>query len=111
MLGNFWTVEEAKLLQAREQTLDDLSHLHQEIETEVDIEVDEVDEQISEHETAAILINMLEHKVLDIESAITAIEMGRYEYCERCGELIDHERLQAKPDARLCIACQQALEK
>jgi RNA polymerase-binding transcription factor DksA len=106
-----WTEEETKLFQARKEALAELNHLEQEIEYEVDFDVEEADEQITEHETAAILINMLENKVQDIEAALVAIEMGCYEYCERCGEAIEPERLQAKPDARLCIACQQAAEK
>jgi RNA polymerase-binding transcription factor DksA len=106
-----WKAEESKLFQARKEVLDELDQLQQEIESEIDFDVEEADEQITEHETAAILINMLENKVENIEAALVAIEMGRYEYCEQCGEAIEPERLQAKPDARLCIACQQAAEK
>jgi DnaK suppressor protein len=106
-----WTVEETSLFQARKDALDELDHLEQEIKHEVNFEIEEADEQITERETAAILINLLENKVQDIEAALAAIEMGRYAYCERCGEAIEPERLQAKPDARLCIACQQAAEK
>jgi DnaK suppressor protein len=54
---------------------------------------------------------MLEHKVQEIESALTAIEFGRYEICERCGQVIEPKRLAAKPDARLCIACQAEAEQ
>ena len=102
---------ETKLFQSRKEALAELDHLQQEIESEIDYDLEEADEQITEHETAAILINILEIKVQDIEAALVAIEMGRYEYCERCGEAIEPERLQAKPDARLCIACQQTSEK
>jgi DnaK suppressor protein len=111
MLVQYWTAEEAKLFQAREETMNEICHLRQDLESEVDTEVDEADELISEHEIAAILIDMLENKVQDIEAALGAIETGRYEYCERCGETIDKERLDAKPDTRLCIVCQQASEQ
>jgi DnaK suppressor protein len=111
MLVQYWTAKEARLVQAREETISELCHLRQDLESEVDTEVDEADELISEHEIAAILIEMLENKVQDIEAALVAIETGRYEYCEHCGDVIDKERLDAKPDTRLCIVCQQASEQ
>jgi DnaK suppressor protein len=111
MLVHQWTIEEGRLLQAREETMNELCHLRQDLESEADPEVDEADELVTEHETAALLIDILENKVQDIEAALVAIETGRYEYCERCGEAIDKERLDAKPDTRLCIVCQQASEQ
>jgi DnaK suppressor protein len=78
--------------------------------TEVSTEVDEADEQITEHETASILIKMLEHKLSEIEAALKAIDLGRYEICEHCGNQIEPQRLAAKPDARLCISCQEEVE-
>src|SRR5262245_2771781 len=100
------TPQRARLYEARKEALTELSHLRQELQGEVEFTVDEADELITEHETAAILVSMLEHKVHDIENALTAIDTGQYDNCERCGQPIDLERLRAKPDARLCIACQ-----
>jgi DnaK suppressor protein len=36
---------------------------------------------------------------------------GDYGDCENCGEPIGYFRLQARPEARLCIACQTRLEQ
>jgi DnaK suppressor protein len=105
------TLEQARLYQARQEALDELSHLRQEIQNEVDVEIDDADEQITEHETAAILIAMLERKVQDIESALASFKLGQYDICEHCSQPIKQERLVARPDARLCIACQQEVEK
>ena len=103
-------INHSKLAQSRQETLAELSHLQQELMAEVDVDVDEADEQITEHETAAILIAMLENKVRNIDHALTALEVGRYEKCERCGQPIKPRRLAAKPDARLCIACQEMVD-
>jgi len=103
--------ERSILWRSRNETLDEIGHLRQEMMNEVDSEIEEVDEQITEHETASILIAMLESKLRDIERAIIAIELGRYEICERCGQSIEPQRLAAKPDARLCISCQEEAER
>lgn len=103
--------EEARLHQARAEALYELRHLQEEIQGEIDVEADEGDEQITEHETAAILIAMLERKIQDIDRALDSLESGAYHSCARCGRQIEEERLIAKPDARYCIECQQAVEK
>ncbi|MCW2779121.1 MAG: hypothetical protein JWN17_2846 [Frankiales bacterium] len=37
--------------------------------------------------------------------ALVQLDDGTYGVCERCGEPIGDERLQARPGARTCIAC------
>jgi DnaK suppressor protein len=110
MLLHDRTAERSKLVQSRQEALAELKHLRQEMMSEVDFDVDEADEQITEHETASILIALLEHKIQDIDSALWAIDSGDYESCARCGQVIEPKRLAAKPDTRLCIACQEVVE-
>lgn len=38
-------------------------------------------------------------------------EAGDYGDCENCGEPIGYSRLEARPEARFCIACQTRLEQ
>lgn len=47
----------------------------------------------------------------EIEEALLRIRDGNYGNCERCTKPIDEARLQAVPQARMCIACQEASEK
>jgi RNA polymerase-binding protein DksA len=49
--------------------------------------------------------------VYEIDDAIKKIEEGTYGICEGCKRLIAKTRLKALPYARLCLKCQQALEK
>jgi RNA polymerase-binding transcription factor DksA len=44
----------------------------------------------------------------DLERALERLEAGSYGICERCGSPIGAERLAARPDASLCIACAAA---
>ena len=104
-------LEKAKLMHERNEVVAELEHLREIIKAEVDLEPDEGDEQITEHETAAIVVALLEQKLLDIDAALSAIESGVYSLCERCGSHIEPERLMAKPDARYCLKCQEVVER
>jgi DnaK suppressor protein len=54
---------------------------------------------------------VLEHKLRDIDAALRSIEKGRYGICERCDQPIEVARLEVKPDATLCLKCQQEVER
>jgi RNA polymerase-binding transcription factor DksA len=101
----------ARLLGERESILTELTHLREVIQAELDLEPDEGDQQITEHETAAILVAILEQKLHDIEHALASMKRGVYAHCERCKEPIEPARLAAKPDARYCIRCQERVER
>ena len=46
-----------------------------------------------------------------IERALTRLEKGTYGHCEACGVPIEDGRLEARPEARLCMADQRAAEE
>lgn len=46
-----------------------------------------------------------------LRQALARFEDGSYGMCEVCGQPIGASRLMARPEARLCIACQTRLEK
>ncbi|WP_317202948.1 TraR/DksA family transcriptional regulator [Janthinobacterium sp.] len=55
-----------------------------------------------------------EHKAAQLRTvrhALGKFAAGTYGACEHCGEQIGISRLDARPEARLCIACQTAMEK
>ena len=49
----------------------------------------------------------LEDTLFDVEDALRKFGLSTYGICESCGIKIDWARLEAKPEARLCIKCQQ----
>jgi RNA polymerase-binding protein DksA len=103
--------EKEYLLKEREQIAEELTHLREFLQTEVDVEPDEGDAEIFEREKNAALIAVLENKLKDIDAALKSIETGRYGICEMCGEPIEVERLEIKPDATLCVNCQREVER
>ena len=46
-----------------------------------------------------------------VRQALAKFEAGTYGECEDCGAAIGFSRLQARPEARMCIACQTRAEK
>ena len=46
-----------------------------------------------------------------VRLALAKFEDHSYGLCEHCGEEIGYSRLNARPEARLCIACQTQMEK
>jgi YteA family regulatory protein len=49
----------------------------------------------------------LQLRLAQVERAQERLAEGRYGVCEVCGTAIDPERLEAKPDATTCLACQE----
>lgn len=99
-----------RLLSNLEHRNEELAQLRSRMQGEVDVELDEGDTEIVEREKTAALIAVLERRRQDIEHALRVVDMGRYGYCERCGEKIQSARLEIKPDATLCTACQREVE-
>jgi DnaK suppressor protein len=67
-------------------------------------------------ETAELENRMaLEKRVLDqlamVDSALVKFEKGTYGICENCGKPIDPERLEALPQATLCMSCKATQAK
>jgi RNA polymerase-binding protein DksA len=108
---DFVMQEKQKLQEDRAQIADELENLRELMQAEVDVEPDEGDAEIFEREKNAALIAVLERKLSDIDTALRSIEKGQYGTCERCGKQIELERLEVKPDATLCLSCQQEVER
>jgi DnaK suppressor protein len=60
-----------------------------------------------ERETAQSLSNHARNLLSQIDDAMRRMDAGTYGTCERCGETIETERLEALPYATLCMACKR----
>lgn len=49
-------------------------------------------------------------RLRELENALKRLSEADYGLCEECGDPIGTARLKANPSARLCVACQSALE-
>lgn len=67
---------------------------------------DEADE-VGEYENLLSVEYNLEVRLRDINSALEKIANGTYGVCENCGKEIGQERLQAFPEAKTCLKCNE----
>lgn len=102
------------LLEKRDRLLSEAKRtLDSEMVIEADERMDEVDQASSEYMQAfSFRLRGRERFLMEkIEHAIRKIEEGTYGTCEECEEPISLKRLQARPEAQLCIQCKEAQEK
>ncbi len=53
----------------------------------------------------ASVLRLTTDDLAEVDAALSRVRDGRYGTCERCGAPISPARLDARPTARLCIAC------
>jgi DnaK suppressor protein len=58
-----------------------------------------------ELEKRLVLENRTRQELASIEHALEKFEKGTYGLCDNCGQLIAPERLEALPQASLCVNC------
>ncbi len=88
-----------------------IERLREALKVEVDVDADEGDPDLIEREKNVALLSQLEKKLEGVHAALRKIDKGKYGICERCEKEIDPERLEIRPDATMCVACQTEVEK
>jgi len=64
-----------------------------------------------ELEKRLALENRIRQEMAAVEHAMEKIEKGTYGLCDNCGKKIDPNRLEALPQASLCLNCKALLAK
>jgi len=64
-----------------------------------------------DRELALMLADREREKLTRVDDALKRIENGTYGICESCEEEIDRDRLAAMPFTKLCLSCQEDLER
>ena len=64
-----------------------------------------------ELEKRLALEKRIKDQLADIEHALDKFDKGTYGLCDNCGQPIDPERLEALPQASLCLNCKALLAK
>lgn len=59
---------------------------------------------------AQTTVASLENMKIQIKKALARMNIGKYGICERCGNPIDKARLEAFPEATLCLSCEKLRE-
>jgi DnaK suppressor protein len=69
--------------------------------------LEEEADEAQEYDKLLSLEYSLELKLKDVNSALEKIKKGKYGLCEKCAKKIDEKRLQACPEAKLCMKCKK----
>jgi DnaK suppressor protein len=63
-----------------------------------------------QRELQLTVLQIIDQEAKQVQDAIERKEQGLYGICEECGSQIPPERLEARPNATLCIDCQRQRE-
>jgi len=63
------------------------------------------------HATVEGLRREIDRKLVQVRKALTWIKLGKYGTCEKCGKMIDTDRLMVFPEVTICVECEKKKEK
>lgn len=63
------------------------------------------------HMQASAIRQTLDRSIIQVRKALSRIKFGKYGVCERCGKMIDTDRLMVMPETTLCVSCEKKREK
>lgn len=69
----------------------------------------DVAEQV-DHERTSALRHEMHKSIINIRKTLTRIKIGKYGICEKCGKMIDTDRLAIKVTAEYCVTCEKEIE-
>lgn len=103
----------AVLLDKRQHLLGTAEGARKKVSADHDKLPDEVDLATAEYEAAFEyrLRDREKYLIKKIDKALRRIEIGEYDECESCGDIIARKRLIARPEATLCIICKEEQEQ
>jgi DnaK suppressor protein len=105
--------ERGRVLEARQHLIDDTSRSMEEAVDEDgnDSHMADSASETLDREMELSLGDNAEHMLASIDSALARIDAGSYGKCERCGQPIASDRLEALPWATKCIECKRLEER
>ncbi len=103
-------LDQLKLSNDRAAIERELKRLRESLQELPEVSIEEADPALIEREKNLALVQQLERRLEEIELAKRAAKKGKYGICERCGRVIDPERLEIFPETRYCVTCKNELE-
>ena len=92
---------EAQLAELKER----LSHIERDLDEPHDPDSSERAVQMEDDESLEAQAALVTREIASTDRALERIDKGEYGYCVECGEQISEGRLDARPEAALCINC------
>lgn len=57
------------------------------------------------HARVSAIKREIDRRLIQVRKALTRIKIGKYGICEKCGKMIDTDRLMVMPEATVCVKC------
>lgn len=99
--------EEARLLEDLSREPETLEDQHPGYSTHMAEDATEVFEQAKN----LALRENIKQELEMVRHALDKLHKGGFGTCERCGQAVEPDRLEAWPHVRFCLSCQKALEE
>lgn len=93
------------LIQERDSLRDQLTELGYGAQLDYDPNFADSSQVTAERGETEALVQKLVGSLEEVEHALEKFDSGSYGSCEGCGQPIAPARLEARPEARLCIDC------
>ena len=103
-----------RLLQMRQELLDEAAHAYAESQSLGKDGVPDIGDMSSNSYNQEVLINLSNAQrraANDIDAALERITAGVYGICARCEEEIAPRRMEVRPFSRYCVDCKTDVEK
>ena len=85
-----------------------LTHIARDLDEPLHRDWDEQAVEMEDDEALEHQGILIEREIASVQRALGRIRDGSYGICVRCGEEIAPQRLDARPEAALCIGCAQS---
>ena len=108
-IGQFLHLQESKLRQ-RKDILDTQDPFNDDDRQSDNANSDDASEQFGHNNVEGMKME-IDRRLVQIRKALTRIKIGRYGICEKCGKMIDTDRLTVFPEATVCITCEKKRER
>ncbi len=109
-VGEFLSAQLKKLERTKKKVVKDDPLKNPNREIEKGAPDAEAEEQIGHLRSIATQVQ-LSRNIVQTRRALARVKIGTYGICEKCGNMIDTDRLMIYPEATLCVSCERKLEK
>ena len=99
-----------RLEHALEELEDRLTHIVRDLSDIPDRDWEEQAIDIEDDESLERQAALVEYEIASVRRALARINDGTFGECVKCGETIAPARLEARPEAALCIGCARRLD-
>ncbi len=63
------------------------------------------------HMEVSAVKQAMDRSIIQVRKALSRIKFGKYGVCEKCGKMIDTDRLMIMPETTICVDCERRREK